>query len=207
MLMQNYLQSFREAVERTDALAAGMSNYPLKIDPSFDIDMGLVVAEIAKEFSEFLPHNEVLPGQCFRVARELSYILLNLGVRHAITIGDVKLFDGLLVGLTLDQLMRDVTEGYQLSFVDNLPAGKPMTPHVWITLENGVVVDATILASLHRKRSTPDNAISFESVVYYTGKPDSPVIQHMPMMTGFVYQQKVPTTLRSGDQQNYRQWY
>lgn len=201
--MQDYVESFRIASERTDAIAGGMSNYPLKIDSGLTIDIASVVAQIAKDFSEFLPHTDVLPGQCLRVARELSYSLLNLGVRHAITIGDVELVDGPYVGLTVDQLMRDVTEGYQLASVDNLAAVKPMTPHAWITLENGVVVDTTILASLHSERST----LSFENAVYYTGKPDTPVTRYMPMMTGFVYQQKVPTTLRNGDQQNYRQWY
>ncbi|WP_449102606.1 hypothetical protein [Pseudomonas extremaustralis] len=105
--MENYVESFRVAAERSDALAGGMSNYPLKIDPSFDIDMGLVVAEIAKEFSDFLPHTEVLPGNCFQISRALSYIFFNLGIRHTITIGDVELSDGLYLGLSVEKLVRD----------------------------------------------------------------------------------------------------
>jgi hypothetical protein len=205
MLLENYIEPFREAAERTDALAGGMSNYPLKIDPTFDIDLGLVVAEIAKAFSDFLPHTEVLPGNCFQISRELSYIFLNLGIRHTITIGDVELSDGLYLGLSVEKLVKDVTDGDKLDSVDNLPASKHA--HAWITLENGVVIDATILASLRRKRSTPNNALSFENAVYYTGKSDTPVIRHMPVMTGFVYQQKVLAAFGDRDLHNFSQWY
>lgn len=205
MLMENYVESFRVAAERSDALAGGMSNYPLKIDPSFDIDMGLVVAEIAKEFSDFLPHTEVLPGNCFQISRELSYIFFNLGIRHTITIGDVELSDGLYLGLSVEKLVRDVTDADKLDSVDNLPASKHV--HAWITLENGVIIDATILASLHRKCSTSMEALTFEDAVYFSGKPNTPLIRHIPVMTGFVYHQKVLTAFRGEDLQNYSQWY
>jgi hypothetical protein len=201
MLMQNYVESFQNAFERTDALAGGMSNYPLKIDPSFDIDMALVVAEIAKEFSEFLPHTAMPPGECFQIARELSYIFLNLGIRHTITIGDVELTDGFYVGLTVDKLVQKLTCGHQPGLMDSLPAGTPVEVHAWITLENGVVIDASILPSLHRKNSNSKEVLSFEDAVYFTGKPNTPVIRHVPMVTGFVYHQRVLTAFRGG------QWY
>ena len=194
MLMQTYIESFREAAERTDGLARGMSNYPLKIDQSIKINMGSVVADIAKELSEFLPHTEVLPGNCFQISRELSYILFNLGIRHTITIGDVELSDGLYLGLSAEKLVRDVTDGDKLDSADNLPASKHA--HAWITLENGIVLDATLLASLHRKSSNPEEVLCFEDSVYFTGKPNTPVIQHIPMMTGFVYQQTVLSAFR-----------
>lgn len=205
--MQNYIESYREAAERTDILAGRMSNYPLEIDPDLTIDMNLVVTAIAKDFSEFLPHTDVLPGMCFRVALELSYVLFELGVRHTVTVGDIELVDGLYVGLTLDKLLQDVADGYQLDIVDGLPAGKPIEAHAWITLENGFVIDATVLASQHRKSVNPMEVLSFENAVYYTGKPNTPVIRHIPMMTGLVYHQKVLTALVDGDLQRYCQWY
>lgn len=205
--MKDYIESFREAAERTDALAGKMSNYPLKIDQTLTIDIGSVVTAIAKDFSEFLPHTDVLPGKCFRVARELSYVLFDQGIRHTVTVGDVELVDGLYVGITLDKLLLDVAGGYQLDFVDGRPAGMPIEAHAWITLENGYIIDATILASQHRKSSNSIDLLSFEDAVYYTGKPNTPVIQHIPMMTGLVYHQKVLTASMDGDMQTYCQWY
>ncbi|MHA6140985.1 hypothetical protein ACX3YC_26795 [Pseudomonas mohnii] len=207
MLMQNYVESFQIASQRTDALAGGMSNYPLKIDSGLTINIASVVAQIAKDFSEFLPHTDVLPGQCFRIARELSYILFDLGIRHTVTVGDIELVDGLYVGLNLEKFVLDVANGYRLEFVDGLPAGKPIEPHAWITLENGFVVDATVLASQHCKSSNPEEVLSFEDALYFTGKPNTRVIRHIPMLNGFVYYQKVLTARRNGDLQNYWQWY
>lgn len=44
-----------------------------------------------------------------------------------------------------------------------------------------------------RKSSNSMDPLSFEEAVYYTGKPNTPVIRHIPMMTGLVYHQKVLT--------------
>jgi len=205
--MQSYIETFREALARTDGLAGGMSNYPLQIDPGLTIDMTVVVAAIAEDFAGFIPHTDLLPGGCFRIARDLSYILFNLGVRHTITVGDIELVDGRYVGLSLENLMRDVAAGYQVDFVDGVPAGKPIEAHAWITLENGMVIDATILASQHRKCAYPTAPLPFEDAVFYTGKPNTPIIRHIPMMTGLVYHQKVLTSLMDGDLQIYCQWY
>ena len=205
--MKNYIETFREALARTSGFAGGMSNYPLKIDPDLTIDMSLVVSAIANDFARFIPHTDLLPGACFRIARELSYVLFELGIRHTITVGDVELVDGLYVGLTLEKLMQDVEGGYQVDFVDGVPVGMPIEAHAWITLENGFVIDATILASQHRKSSNPSTLLSFEDAIFYTGKPETPVIRYIPMMTGLVYHQKVLTALVDGDLQNYCLWY
>jgi hypothetical protein len=205
--MQEYIEAFREAMERTDALAGRMSNYPLVIDPCLSIDVASVVTAIAKDFSEFLPHTDVLPAMCFRVARELSYVLFELGIRHAVTVGDIELVDEWYVGVSLSQLLQDVAEGYQLDYWDGRHIGRPINAHAWITLENGCIIDATILASQHRKSSNPTELLSFGESVYYTGKPHTPVISHIPMMTGFVYHQKVLTASMDADFHNYCQWY
>jgi hypothetical protein len=207
LLMQDYMRSFREATERTDALAGRMSNYPLEIDQSLSIDLVSVAAAVAKDFSEFIPDTNELPGQCFRVARELSYILFDLGIRHTVTVGDIALVDGLYVGLTLEKLQQDIAEGYLLDFVDGLPVGKPIDAHAWITLENGCVIDATILASQHRKSSNASEFLRFEDAIYYSGKPSTPIIRHIPMLTGLVYHQKVLTADVDGDFQIYCKWY
>lgn len=93
--MHEYIEAFKEAMARTDGIAGGLSNYPLRITPGLKVDIPQIVNAIARDFSEFLPHSDVLPGMCFSVARELSYILLELGIRHAVTVGDIELVDGL----------------------------------------------------------------------------------------------------------------
>ena len=129
--MKEYLRLFREAMERTNSVSRGLSNYPLELEPSHFIDLPAVALAIAKDFSEFLPHTDVLPGKCFRVARELSYVLFDLRIRHTVTVGDVELNDGLYVNVSSEQLLRDVLEGYQLDSIEGRPAGKPINAHAW----------------------------------------------------------------------------
>lgn len=78
-------------------------------------------------------------------------------------------------------------------FKEGVPVGKLAQGHAWLTLENGAVIDATILASRHRKAFGDEALLSFADAIYYTGKPGTPVVRHIPMLTGFVYHQKVLT--------------
>lgn len=204
--MQEYIQAFKEAVARTDAIAAGLSNYPLRIQPGLKIDIPQIVDAIARDLSSFLPHTDVMPGRCFRIARDLSYILFELGVRHTVTVGDIELVDGLYVDLTLEQLQHDVAEGYGLDFQNGCPVGRPINAHAWITLENGCVIDTTILPSQHRKSANPSELLTFADAVYFSGKQHTPVVRHIPMMTGLVYHQLVLIGEGDGDALNYCQW-
>lgn len=204
--MQEYIQAFKEAMARTDEISGGLSNYPLRITPGLKIDIPRVVETIARDFAGFMSHTNVLPGACFRVAREVSYILLELGVRHTVTVGDIELVDGLYVGVTLEQLQRDVAEGYGLDFKDGIPVGRPINGHAWITLENGCVIDTTILPSQHRKSQNPSEYLSFTDAVYFSGKHHTPVVRHLPMMTGLVYHQLVLIGEGDGDTPTYCQW-
>lgn len=205
--MQTYISAFKEAQAWTDAYAGRMSNYPLDIIPSLGINKAIVATAIAKDFSSFLPHSDVLPGMCFRVARELSYVLFELGIRHTVTVGDIELVDGMYVGLNQDKLKQDLDEGYQLDFDNGRPVGRPIDAHAWITLEDGTVIDSTILPSQHRKQKGSSQPLPFEEAVYFSGKPNTPVIRHIPMMTGFVYHQRVLTALEDGSCRDFCQWY
>ena len=205
--MQDYVEAFRQAAERTDALAGGMSNYPLKIDSGLNIDLASVVAKIAEVLSEFMSLADVLPGQSFRVVRDLSYALFDLRIRHTVTVGDVELVDGLHIGLTHQKLAWDVSGSNQSDFMNRRFAGKPVKAHAWITLEDGSVIDATILATQHCKSSKPKGVFSVLDAVYYTGKTDTPVVRYIPMLTGFVYHQRVLSASVDGGSQNYSEWY
>lgn len=198
--------TFAGAMARSFELGGGSSNYPLKIDASVRIDLPRVAAVIANDLKGFLTDTDMLPGQCFRLTRDVSYILLELGIRHTVTVGDIQLEEGMYVGLGIDQLKADVRDGYQVIEEDGRPVGKPIDAHAWITLENGAVIDATILASQHRKKGVSE-LLSFSDAIFYTGMDGVPTINHVPMLTGFVYHQKVLTSPVDGDCSTYIKWY
>lgn len=205
--MSGYVDDFRQAIEHTDSIFGGMSNYPLKIDQSYAIDLDATVEAIAKDFSEFIPHTDAMPGMCFTIARELSYVLFDLGIRHTVTIGDIELVDGLYVGISSARMQGDIVAGYQIDVVDGIPTGRPADAHAWITLENGSVIDATILASQHRKNAGAKKPLSFRDAIYHSGKLDTCVVRHIPMFTGLVYHQKVLTAPNDGYSPFYIEWY
>lgn len=66
--MQNYTESFKLAMARTDDLTGRMSNYPLELDTSMTINQVAVVAAIAKDFAELF---YLTPTSCRANASEL----------------------------------------------------------------------------------------------------------------------------------------
>ncbi|WP_439126239.1 MAG: hypothetical protein ACNJA3_28125 (plasmid) [Pseudomonas rhizophila] len=48
--MNEYIEAFKEALARTDAIAGGSSNYPLKITPGSKIDIPQIVDSITRDF-------------------------------------------------------------------------------------------------------------------------------------------------------------
>lgn len=206
-LMIDYISRFNEARAWTDFRYGGMSNYPLLIDPNFQIDIQSVVTTIANDLQQFIDTTDDLPGRCFLVARELSYIIGAMNIRHTVTVGDVRLEDGLYVDITNGQLALDLDDGYQVDMLNGIPVGKPIDAHCWITLENGQVIDATILASQHRKSRAAESPLTFEEAIYYTGKEGVRALEYIPMATGFVYLQRVLTSPQDGDFATYLKWY
>lgn len=206
-LMTDYIARFNEARAWTDFRYGGMSNYPLQIDPSVQIDVQTLVAAIASDFQQFIDSTDDLPGRCFLIARELSYIIGGLNIRHTVTVGDIRLKDGFYVNLSRERLVSDLDGGYQVDMFNGIPVGKPIDAHCWITLENGQIIDGTILASQHRKAPAGANPLSFEDAIYYTGKEGAPELEFIPMTTGFVYLQRVLTSPQDGDFSTYLKWY
>ncbi|MBD9483921.1 hypothetical protein IB229_13120 [Pseudomonas sp. PDM14] len=204
--MKSYIEMFAEAIALTNTINQGMSNYPLQIITDASVNLKMVVAAIAKDFSEFMPGSEILPGRCFWVVRELSYVLFDLGIRHTVTIGDIELAEGMYTGATAADLLDEISEGYQYEIRDGAIHGKPAKGHAWITLESGDVIDGTILASQHRKLRSAAEPLPLNEAIFYTGKPGTPMIRHIPMLTGLIYHQKVLIGEHDGFLAEYCQW-
>lgn len=118
-----------------------------------------------------MPDSDTLPGKCFRVARAISYLLFNLQIKHALTVGDIKLNYGWLIGTDRERIQQELKDGYQFGFDDQgLPIGRPIDAHAWITLENGQILDATILPSEHRKKKWKTQPLSFEESLFFFGR-------------------------------------
>ena len=205
--MGEYISAFVDAMAWTNDHSDKRWNYPLLIDPSKKFDMDTITERIADEFSEIIPHSDVLPGRCFRVARRLSYHLIKLQIKHTVTIGDIKLDSGWYVSTSRKKIKNELEAGYQFSINDGgLLIGRPIDAHAWITLENGQILDATILPLHHRENKPAAEPLSFKESIYYHGKENTPTIKHIPLMTGFGYHAMVLMHPKDGYYKNNVQW-
>ncbi len=205
--MCEYISAFIDAMVWTNDHSDRRLNYPLLIDPSKKINMDVITECIAEEFSELIPHSDVLPGRCFRVARRLSYLLFKLQIKHTVTVGDIKLESGMYVSTSREQIEKELKAGYQFSLnADGVPIGRPIDAHAWITLENGQILDATILPLHHRENKPTATPLSFKESIYFHGKEDTPAIKHIPMMTGFGYHAVVLMHPKDGHYRDNVQW-
>ena len=203
-MIAKYIEEFYAAQAWTDRHADPLLNHSLKIDLTATIEIDFVVDTLAKDFSEFVKGTDSLSGHCFQVVREVSYVLFDLGIKHALTIGDVRLPTGLYIGMSKQKLKRELRDGYKLDF-DKFgnPVGVPANAHAWITLENGQIIDATILASMNRKAGKEPLAI--RDTFYHFGL--NVEIVHIPFLTGFAYHYNVLTDPCDQFYETYTQWY
>jgi len=206
-MKEEYIKEFEKAFQWTRTITDERLNYPFFIDPNVKLDMDKIVRALAKDFAEFIDHTDALPGMCFPIAREVSHVMMDLKIKHAITVGDIHLADGVYVGLSHASLHKELGEGYQIVFNESgLPCAAPANAHAWITLENGQIIDATILASQHRK-SGKGGKLSFEEAFYYFGTPGAPAMKHVPYMTGLAYHYLVLYHPMDKMGPIYRKWF
>jgi len=206
-MKEEYITDFGNPFQWTNTITDKSLNYPFVINPSAKIDIDLVARALTKDFSEFIENTDLLPGMCFLIAREVSYVMIELEIKHAITIGDIQLSDRTFVGLSHASLERELEKGYQIKFNElGKPCAAPANAHSWITLEDGQIIDATILASLHRK-SGKSGKLTFEEAFYRFGKAGAPAMKHVPYMTGFAYHYLVLYHPFDKMGQTYREWF
>lgn len=176
----------------------------MRVDSSCQVDISGLTDALALDFQEFMENTAGLAGRCFQVVREVSYVLMDLRLGHEVTIGDVLLPDGPYVSLSRQRLKRDLRAGYRIDCDENgYPVGVPAHAHAWITLQDGQVIDATVLSSMNRRAGL--EPLSFQDIIYHDRHPAN--IHHLPLMTGFGYHGEVLTHPLDRYFDIYRSWF
>lgn len=175
-----YPEAFRQAASRSHSPDFPLANTPLEIDPGAPVDADTIRQAIALDLADGVVDTSLaLVGRCFMVAREMSYVLFELSIPHAVTIGNVNVDGKPYFTTTLDTLAAEFTEGYV--------GGKDANAHCWLTLIDGSVLDATILPSLHYHRALDTAPLPLIDAIFLAAPSDSGALCHTPMLTGFNY--------------------
>lgn len=196
---KEYEQRFQEAEKWTQS----QFHTPLlvwsPIQLKEQIDHLHVVEKIVEDFLDgVIKEVKDLPGRCFLLTREASYVLMGLKIRHTLTIGNVHIDASPYFQFDHRILESELSEGY-------IP-NKPAPGHAWITLQDGSIIDLTILASVRHARGAQQR--SLKESIYHSGQKVEFPVEHRPLMVGFGYHLGVISApFIDGDCEVYRQWF
>lgn len=196
--MKSYIDRFQSAAFRSTFL------YGEKLNPSISIDANRaeydksVVEAIVNDFKNgVVTSATALPGHCFAIIREASYVLFEMGIDNSITIGNVYANDRPHFSTTQQSVEQDITEGFN-------PLA-PANAHAWLTLDTGQIVDPTILPSW--AYHVENREIEIENAIYLSGTPVDVTLLYEPYLTGFAYHLRVVTHPVSGESfKRYCDW-
>lgn len=203
-MSNRYIDAFRAAQQWTNRHVEPEISSSLAIQPSKHVDMHSVIRALAMDFEESIENSALLPGHCFQVVREASYVLMDIGIRHEVTIGDVILPDRRYIGMSKQRLKKELRAGYRIAYDETgIPIGVPADAHAWITFESGQFLDATILSSM--SKSAGGDPLAFVDCFFHSEMTNP--IEHVPFMAGFGYHWKVLTDPRDRFFHVFSQWY
>lgn len=176
--MNSYISQFNNIAKSQINIIGGEEKRPwLEIEPSIVIDVSIVLDVIAKFYESYGLRLEDLVGKCFKNVHFLSLLLLDVGIKNTITIGNVVVNGNYRYGCDKSSIYEDIDRGYICKIAD---------AHAWITLQNGEIIDLSIIPSsegnaFKRKHMKPVNC------VYFSSKKYSRLYEHVPYFLGDEY--------------------
>jgi hypothetical protein len=177
--LNTYIETFNNLARTQEGFNTSADIKPWIIaQENIDIDTDKVIQLIRSTLKKHYECTEQLIGECFGTVQIASEALLHNGIRHTVTIGNVLVNGKPYFNVSDESIMNDLNEGY----IPNEPANA----HAWITLENGCIVDMTILSSLahHKLNKKPPKWIKS---IYTSNETNSMKLSHIPYHLGPEY--------------------
>lgn len=173
--MNNYRNTFNKIANDQEAFCEGIKLWePIDISKNCDTDKVLLTIRKAVKLLGIVPVEMI--GKCFNIVMATSIALIKEGIRHTVTIGNVCVENKPYFNTTMESILEDLEAGY-------LPE-KPEDAHAWITLEDGTIIDLTILSSIaYKNKRKPLKLIK----AIYVSKDKTDKISHIPFFLGPMY--------------------
>jgi hypothetical protein len=153
-----------------------------RINEQKEVNVDIALQEIRKHFKlvkimSYIKPNYII-GKCFQMVIIASQALIIARIKHRVTIGNV-LVNGVPYYKTSPEIVaNEMVKGYIADEVAHA--------HAWITLEDGTVIDLTILPSInyHKERKKP---LKFIKYFYNSKEHYAHKIEHIPYHLGPEY--------------------
>jgi hypothetical protein len=157
----------------------------ISANPTHFVDVEGVVATVRQTLKPFFPRTEDIVGRCFSSVAMASQALLSKSIKHTVTVGDVLVNGKSYFNATEDSIKTDMQAGFL--------EAEPANAHAWITLENGLILDITILTSLalRNRHRTP----KWAKAIYVSDQSSLYQLRHLPYFLGPEYIARVSAPL------------
>jgi hypothetical protein len=173
--LNQYIEKFNKIAKEQEPFRDGVKLWsPIESNKNSDIDKVLLIIRKSLKWLGIKPADMV--GRCFNMVMGVSHALISEGVKHTITIGDVKVDSKSYFKATIESIYKDFDAGY-------LP-DKPAEAHSWITLEDGTIIDLTILPSIANMKNKKQLKM-IQAI--YVSKNENCEIKHIPFFLGPMY--------------------
>lgn len=153
------------------------------VDPPHPSSTDTAIRIIRKELSGQGIRPIDMLGNCFKFVRISSFALMRERIRHTVTIGNVMINGKAVYKTSAASIAKDMEDGYDESTTAEA--------HAWITLQNGAVIDLTILSHLaNREKRKPLKLITG---IFGSDLPSGHQIHYFPYFLGPAYMLRVTT--------------
>lgn len=180
--MINYLRAFNNLVKEAPDLGdLENSKFAIPVNPNIECNTDLALQKIRRSLKEIYASPFQLVGRCYEAVRFASFALCEIKVKHTITIGNVLVNDKPYFTTTKQSIENEKKEGF-------IPY-EPANAHAWLTLEDGTILDCTIIPSTARwnKEREP----KWIKAIYCSKVPYKKKLEHIPLNVGIDYLAKV----------------
>ncbi|MBL4781671.1 MAG: hypothetical protein JKX92_05460 [Porticoccaceae bacterium] len=178
--VNKYVEAFNALSVKQEGFKGGDIKPWVSVDSSIYCDVDSAI-EIARKSIKNAPIKVDPIGNCFLYTQFVSEGLLNAGIKHTVTVGNVFVNGKPHYQTTEESIKEDLTAGYDPT--------KNANAHTWITLENGIVLDSTILHSIAKRESR--KAIKLIKSMYISSMNGRDDIDYYPYHLGTEYMARV----------------
>lgn len=146
------------------------------VNNNTSIDTNIIIKAIIEQLKQTYVDPRNMYNQCATVTELISKLLIMMKIKHSITVGNFFIKDEPFYNVSPDSIWNDMCDGFSLSGFNG---------HLWITLENGEIIDPTIYIAVEMRKEKP-SAIDWKDCIF-THKNNKIDAEHSPYYLGLEY--------------------
>jgi len=175
--MPNYISQFNNLAINQKGFTDSDIKLWLPIDKKIECDCEKALSVIKKSLKTTGIPPKKMVGKCFAMITGASNALLQEQIKHTVTIGNIMVDGKPYFNTSPETIEKDMLAGFEPNEI--------LHSHAWITLEDGTIIDITILSSLRKKENK--KPLKLNQAIYNSKTTYQNKIQYIPYHLGPEY--------------------